>query len=214
MPLATLDSNIPVVKATPLTPEAFAEYGGVISAREQLKTMKVLSANYGTAKKLFKVSPVVNNFDKCPSGVASTPNFNMFQCSPPNHLLKYNVNGKKGVTQYHSTVLERHPFSTQTFLPMGRDRNATAYLVIVAKNRADGLPDVNTVQAFVCRGDQAVTYGAGTWHAPMVALGDTCDFGVFINENGQGDEDCQETYFKPGFTVEFELNDETVRSKL
>lgn len=217
MPIATLNTqSVGVIQAKPLTPEAFAPYGGVISSKHQLQTMKVLSANYGTAKKLFKVSPCENNFANAPSGVPSTPNFNMFRCSPPDHLIKYNVNGTKGKAQYHSTVLERHPFSTQTFLPMGRNKDAQAYLIIVAKNRAgDNLPDVNKIEAFIASGDQAVTYGAATWHAPMVALGETVDFGVFINENGQPGEDVEETYFEPGYEVEFQLNDESaVKSKL
>lgn len=215
MPLATLDSsNAKTIKATPLTPEAFAEFGGVISSAHQLKTHKIISANYGTAKKLFRVSPVQNNFHIAPSGVASTPNFNLFRCSPPDHILEYNVDGVKGKTRYVSTVLERHPFSSQTFLPMGRHKDAKAYIVIVAKNRPDGLPDMDTVQAFIARGDQAVTYGAATWHAPMVALGDTCDFGVFINENGQPNEDVQETYFEPGIKIEFDVSEEPVKSKL
>lgn len=215
MPIATLNSSeVKPVKATPLSPESFAEFGGVISSSHQLNTHPVTSANYGTAKKLFRVSPIVNNFDKCPSRVSSTPNFNLFRCSPPDHILEYNVNGIEGNTRYLATVLERHPFSTQTFLPMGRDKDAKAYIVIVAKNRSDGLPDMNTVQAFVARGDQAVTYGAGTWHAPMVVLGDTVDFAVFINENGQPNEDVQETYFEPGINIEFDCSDSTLKSKL
>ncbi|CAN6669375.1 ureidoglycolate lyase [Trichomonascus vanleenenianus] len=214
MVLATLDTtNVPVIRAKPLTPEAFAPYGGVISSKHQMQTMEVLSANYGTAKKLFKVTPVINNFANCPSGKPSSGNFNMFRCSPPNHLLTYNADGIKNNTKYHSTVLERHPFSTQTFLPMGRDKNAKAYIVIVAKNRPDGLPDINSLEAFVANGDQAVTYGPGTWHAPMVAIGETVDFGVFIHENGQAEEDCQETYFKPGFTIQFD-NSDSIPSKL
>ena len=37
-----------------------------------------------------------------------------------------------------------------------------------------------------------VTYGVGTWHAPMVAVGGRLDFVVVQHVNGRGDEDCQE----------------------
>lgn len=212
MPLATLDStHSRRIRAKELTPDAFAPYGFVISTKEQLKTHKIQSANYGTAQKIFQINPVIDNFSKCPSGKPSRTNLNMFRCSPPNHLLTYDADRVAGRVHYLSKVVERHPFSTQTFMPMGRPRSEIAYLIIVAKNRPDGLPDLDNVEAFVARGDQAVTYGAGTWHAPMVALGDVVDFGVLINENGQSDEDCQETYINPGLVVEFDL---PVSSKL
>lgn len=66
-----------------------------------------------------------------------------------------------------------------------------------------GLPDLDTVRAFVAQGNQAVTYGAGTWHAPMVALHSTLDFAVLINENGVPEEDCQEVYMDPGIRIRY-----------
>ncbi|KLU86820.1 ureidoglycolate hydrolase [Magnaporthiopsis poae ATCC 64411] len=117
-------------------------------------------------------------------------------------------------------ILERHPFTTQTFVPMSRDGADTRYLVIVAPSLAPGLPDVNLpvpipppnatggprlpgrglpnlkqMRAFVATGSQAVTYAAGTWHAPMVALGaegSVVDFFVVQYANGVPIEDCQE----------------------
>ena len=46
---------------------------------------------------------------------------------------------------------------------------------------------------------QAVTYGAGTWHAPMVALGEkgtAVDFVVVQFANGVAVEDCQEVFLR------------------
>jgi len=55
------------------------------------------------------------------------------------------------------------------------------------------MPDLDRIQAFIARGDQAVTYGPGTWHAPMVVLGEKAiDFVVVQYANGVGEEDCQE----------------------
>lgn len=154
-------------------------------------------------------------------------------------------------------LLERHPFTTQTFIPMGlspEDRH-TQYLVIVAptlpasasrrhtgrpppyptpkvqrKSKTDlvararprpfsagtgpvssqpsvstnlarpkgsGLPDLKNLRAFVARGSQAITYEAGTWHAPMIVIGDRpIDFIVVQYSNGVGIEDCQEIVLK------------------
>ena len=37
-----------------------------------------------------------------------------------------------------------------------------------------------------------VTYGVGTWHAPMVVVGGRADFVVVQHLSGRGNEDCQE----------------------
>ncbi|EFQ28238.1 ureidoglycolate hydrolase [Colletotrichum graminicola M1.001] len=94
--------------------------------------------------------------------------------------------------------------------------HAAAYLVIVAPTLAvaaaagpetdalpapatggkgPGLPDLKRLKAFVAYPGQAVTYGAGTWHAPMVALGPqgtAIDFVVTQFASGVAVEDCQE----------------------
>ena len=55
------------------------------------------------------------------------------------------------------------------------------------------MPNLANIKAFVARGDQAVTYGPGTWHAPMVVLGEQAvDFVVVQYANGVPLEDCQE----------------------
>lgn len=37
-----------------------------------------------------------------------------------------------------------------------------------------------------------VTYGVGTWHAPMVVVGERVDFVVVQHVSGRVGEDCQE----------------------
>jgi len=176
------------VVAEPVTPANFAEFGGVISSAHQLQTVQSSSANYGTATKLFQVSPVVN------TNKDAQANLNLFRCSPPMHLIDDHTEDDGGCT-YHSKVLERHPFSTQTFIPMGRPRDEFSYMVIVAPpDPADPqkLPKIDEIAAFTVKGDQAITYGAGVWHAPMIALGDTTDFAVLIHETGEFSVDTEE----------------------
>lgn len=197
--LATLTTNLTIV-AEPLTPQNFARFGGVISSKEQLETAQQSSANYGTATKLYEVSPVVCTNDK------ATARWNLFRCSPPLHLIEDHTAEDDGFT-YLSKVLERHPHSTQTFVPMGRT-NETAYMVIVATSLPDGqhLPDLslNNIKAFTVRGDQAVTYNANTWHAPMIALSEITDFAVFIHETGDNSVDTEEVAINE-VKVEFTL---------
>lgn len=216
MVLKTFETqNISEVEAELLTPAGFAPYGGVISADHQISTAKSSAANYGTATKVHKVAPIENAYDQCPSGKQATANWNIFRCKAPKHLISIKHDGSKA---YLSQVLERHPYSTQTFVPMGQDLKKKSYLVIVAKTDESShgrLPDPNTFRAFVCRGNQSVTYGRGTWHAPMVVIDEEVphiDFAVFIHENGVPDEDVNECYFRPGVLIRY--NTENHAAKL
>lgn len=200
---STLTSDI-IIPAQPLTPQSFAKFGYVFSADEQMDTAKKTQANQGTAVKLLKVAPVVNNSRQAPSGKIATANWNIFRCTPPSDCIEQKDHG---LQVYTGKVLERHPYSTQTFVPMGRDAKEKAFVVICAPNsvRDGNFPRVENAEAFVCRGDQSVTYAAGTWHAPMVAIGqqDHLDFAVLVHENGVPNEDCQEVVYNPGFQVSF-----------
>lgn len=223
------------VTATPLERSAFTQFGDVIenpnpglhpsafsasasaSASASVSAsaparapFDAVSANQGTAIKYQNVSRMVNLYGDAPSGRAGAAVASMFVCAA-------RALGPDGT--FPVRILERHPYTTQTFTPLGQ---AGRYLVIVAPSlppgSADadlpvpsedsdaaqnagislpgrGVPDVRRLKAFVATARQAVTYGAGTWHAPMVALGKpgaTVDFVVVQFANGVGIEDCQE----------------------
>lgn len=124
-------------------------------------------------------------------------------------------------------ILERHPFTNQTFVPVdlsshskvGDGEDEPVYLVVVAPTLKGGVatarnaagetisirdpPDLNNVKAFIAHGGQAVTYGVGTWHAPMVVLGRRrVDFVVVQHVNNVEDEDVQEAAFGEGIVVD------------
>ena len=202
MALHTFEVSI-AITARPLSPQLFAPFGGVMSADHQIAHGQSLAANYGTATKIHKVAPVVNRYLQCPSGRSASANWNIFRCRAPTHLIAEGGGAATGHT-YAAKVLERHPFSTQTFVPMAL-RLDYAYLVIVARSHpSTHLPDPASAEAFVCRGNQSVTYGAGTWHAPMVVIDASVphiDFAVLVHENGVPDEDCQECNLLPGVRV-------------
>lgn len=84
------------------------------------------------------------------------------------------------------TKMERHEFSSQSFVPI----DVARYLVIVAPHGADGKPDSTRLQAFLARGDQGVTYGINVWHHPMTVLDRSGKFAIFMwLEGGEGDEE-------------------------
>jgi len=75
------------------------------------------------------------------------------------------------------------------------DPSPSVFLVIVAPTLSSpgGPPDLEKMRAFVAHGNQGVTYGVGTWHAPMVVLGKReVEFVVLVHENGVASDDCQE----------------------
>jgi ureidoglycolate lyase len=153
-----------VCVAQPLSAEAFAPFGQVISAG----LSSGASANQGTAVRFDWAAQLENGRS------AARPNLAVFR-SAPQALPKAIV------------LLERHPHSTQAFLPMACAR----YLVIVAPDRADGGPDTSRVQAFVCLPGQGINYRRGVWHHPMIALDAPADFAMLAWEDGSSG-DCEE----------------------
>jgi ureidoglycolate lyase len=86
----------------------------------------------------------------------------------------------------HAELLERHEFSSQTFLPLDVSR----YLVLVAPHRTEGGPDVASVRAFIATGRQGVTYRPNTWHHGLTVLDRPGCFAVFMWRDGTaGDEE-------------------------
>jgi ureidoglycolate lyase len=77
-------------------------------------------------------------------------------------------------------VMERHEFSSQSFLPLDVGR----WLVVVAPPGAGGGPDPLHAVAFVAAPGQGVTYHAGTWHHPLTVLDRPARMGVFMWRDG------------------------------
>jgi len=271
-----------------LTPTAFAQFGTVVENPDTSPSSKLplprripppekITANQGSATKFLDVSHLSNLYSLAPSKKPARAVMNMFVCAPrdlrphePSQSMPSSwgdleldddedSNGAFERQLLDISILERHPFTTQTFIPMGlsqSDRH-TQYLVIVAptlpasasrrsigrpppyptpkverkrslkdifararpspftneaapppsafsrlppsaRPKGPGLPDLKNLRAFVATGNQAVTYGAGTWHAPMIVIGDRpIDFVVVQFANDVGIEDCQEILLNP-----------------
>ena len=73
------------------------------------------------------------------------------------------------VLPYSVSVMERHSFSSQAFMPLQVSR----YVVAVAPSKPPDQPDLSRLMAFVASGEQAVSYRAGVWHCPLIALDKT-----------------------------------------
>lgn len=83
-------------------------------------------------------------------------------------------------------LLERHEFSSQTFMPL----DVARWLIMVAPHAAQGGPDVGSIRAFIATGKQGVTYKPNTWHHGLTVLDRPGRFAVFMwRDGGKGDEE-------------------------
>lgn len=76
-------------------------------------------------------------------------------------------------------VLERHEFSSQSFVPLRK----ASWLSIVAPHHANGGPDTKGALAFLVSPGQGVTYRANVWHHPLAVLEQPAEFAVFMWRN-------------------------------
>lgn len=179
------------------TYDGFDKYGVAMNVDNLKKSVSIDEANQGSAIKLIKVAPCINDYSKATSGHLATTNWNIFRSSVIPE--KWSKN-EKGDLIYNLSVLEKHPYSTQTFVPMGRTAGEDSYVVNVAPDK-DGKPDYEKVESFIFKGNTAVTYNINTWHSPMVVLDKTTDFCVVTNENDVPEENCVEVFYNPGIKI-------------
>ncbi len=161
------------VFAEPLTPAAFAPFGDVIAAGRGAGR----DTNLGTAVR-FDWTTVLENTR--PQAQANLAVFRSTAQALPFRL----------------TLLERHPCSSQVFLPMV----CTRFLICVAPDRPDGGPDPRGLRAFVCGPGEGIAFRRGVWHHPILALDGPAEFGMLAWEDGSP-RDCEERPLAPPVVV-------------
>ena len=160
--------------ALPLTAGAFAPYGAVLSADRD--DVSARGANQGTAARRDFIAELVNLRPHARLNLAS------FRCAP------------RDLSRFRVALLERHPHSSQVFVPM----NASRYLVVVALGGER--PDPSTLRVFKALGTQGISYAPGVWHHPMIALDAPTDFTCLVWEDGSA-EDCVEHPLEAPFAL-------------
>lgn len=154
--------NLPI---EPLDAAAYARFGNVLEAGPAERTS---AANQGTARRTNDLADLTRTRPDARWNVCS------FRCAP------------RDVRAFTIELLEKHPCSTQMFVPM----NASRYLVVVAEALADrDAPDPKTIRAFLATGRQGITYHPGVWHHPLLAVDHETDFVCIVSEDGTTD-DC------------------------
>ena len=164
---ASVDMNqSTVIPVVPLTAEEFAPFGEVIQAYPDVSSrpsgIKVTPANDGTADKYHKLALLSSSYRE---GSGATTGISVYRCRPLEGI-------SNGLTTLKA--LERHPFTSQAFIPMGGGRNsqdtADSYLVVVALNGPDSQPDLKSLKAFLASTAQGISYKAGIWRKQFCSL--------------------------------------------
>lgn len=91
-------------------------------------------------------------------------------------------------------ALERHPLSSQAFMPLHGQR----FLVVVAP-RGDAIL-ASDLMAFITDGTQGVNYHRGVWHHGLIALDEASDF--LVIDRGGPDENCDVFRLKETVTID------------
>jgi ureidoglycolate lyase len=147
--------------AAPLTAGGFAPFGDVIESEGRAH----YPINAGTAQRFNDLARVDV------SAAGGRPLISLCRAEPI-------------ALPFRLRLMERHPLSSQAFIPM----SPTPFLVIVAP--ADASPRAENIRAFRSSGRQGINYAAGTWHHPLLALERVSDF-LIVDRGGEG-QNCDE----------------------
>ncbi len=146
-----------VLRAVPLTREAFASFGDVI----ETDGAQHFPINRGAVERYHDLASV----DVGDDGRALV---SIFECTRPGRL------------PVPVDLVERHPLGSQAFVPVGE-----AVMCVVVAPPGDAVAPTD-LRAFVTNGRQGVNYHRGTWHMPLVAFRAGQQF-VVVDRGGPGD---------------------------
>lgn len=152
------------ITSSKLTQDSFSEFGNVIDAANPIG--EGFSVNDGRAERFNYPA-----FFDHKNGMGD-PALSIYKINPSNLPVEIKL-------------LERHPDSSQLFLPM----NCGKYLVVVAPSNSDGLPNPSKIKAFIASPEEGISYHPGIWHLPMMVLEKEGSFAMLMWESGTK-QDC------------------------
>lgn len=147
-----------VLRVEPLSAAAFAPFGQVIEARGSHQLI-----NDGNAERFHDLAQIDTTADGGRTLV------NIFRARPRALPLRL-------------SLVERHQLGSQLFMPLSPQR----FLVVVAA--AGPAPQADDLRCFVAGEGQGVNLSRGTWHHPLLALGDGGDY--LVIDRGSNADDC------------------------
>jgi len=153
------------IRIAPLTHEAFTPFGDVIDCDGAAENYTI---NEGYAERYHDIAKIDV------AGEGGWPLLNIFRAKPR-------------VLPLRIVMMERHPLSSQAFIPL----TPRPFLVLVA--RAGAAPAPSDLRCFRTQGSQGVNYARGTWHHPLITLETEQDF-LVLDRGGDG-KNCDEINF-------------------
>ena len=153
--------NESIVPAEPLTAAAFAPFGEVIESEGRPWRW----INDHTTRRFDDLAQL----DLLEAG--GHPSMSIFEATPRPLPLRI-------------CMLERHPLSSQAFMPL-QDR---PFLIVVADDGA--APLARRLRAYLSSGRQGINYKRNTWHHPLIALDQVTQF--LVVDRVASDQNCDE----------------------
>jgi ureidoglycolate lyase len=158
-----------VITARPLTREAFAAFGDII----EIGGDRHFPINGGKAERYHALATVD----------ARGPNA---------HVLLSTVHATPYEFPLPLTMVERHPFGSQAFIPL----SPRPFLVVVCHNEPEGPGEPH---AFLTSPGQGVNYRRGAWHGVLTPIGEAQDF-VIVDRGGDG-SNVEEFFFDAPYEI-------------
>ena len=124
--------------------ENFSQYGQLISTKD----ISSENINSNTTKSFYDLADIeiLGDDNQC--------RVNIFKAKKRKFPLEINM-------------LENHPFSSQTFIPLQK----TTFIVIVAP--ISNIPDLNSIEAFQIFAEEGINFKPKVWHFPLIAIEDS-----------------------------------------
>ena len=127
-----------------ITRKNFLKYGQLISTNENIYE----DINNNTTKSFYDLADIEVYGDD------NQARINIFKAKKRKFPLKINM-------------LENHPFSSQTFIPLQK----TTFIVVVAP--ISKTPDLNSIEAFKIFSSEGINFKPKVWHFPLIAIEDS-----------------------------------------
>lgn len=157
------------ITAKPLTPDAFEPYGEVI----QVEGADEFPINNGRCARFHDLANV--------------------EAEGPNARVLINIfRGQPYEFPLNLSLVERHPFGSQAFMPL----EGRPFLVAVCHDTVDG---PGQPEAFVTSPGQGVNYARNVWHAVLTPIGLPQDF-LVVDRGGDG-SNLEEHTFETAFEI-------------
>ena len=164
---------MPILKLERLSREAFADFGDVIESQGR----DWFPINNGTTRRYHHQGTVQI------AGADGAAGISLAQGDAFNLPLTI-------------VMLERHPLGSQSWIPT----DGAPFVIVVAPNGPDDLPDETRIRAFYAAQGQGVNYHLGTWHHPLMTLGRAGGF-VVVDRIGTA-PNCDERDLRQHYTID------------